>query len=114
VRLATIINLGQKVVLSVDEHDYFNRSWVQFQVMEQISLHRDGADKPDKDYGAVAAATGAALVAWTPPRAIAQAATGNAAAPPADPRYNAFDWETWHEIDVLRRELSPRLEAKKP
>jgi hypothetical protein len=69
VGLATIINLGQKVVLSVDEVDYFNRSfnrsWVQFQVMEQFSLHRDGADKPDKDYGAVAAATGAALVAWT-------------------------------------------------
>jgi hypothetical protein len=35
-------------------------------------------------------------------------------APPADPHYNAFDWETWHEIDVLRRELSPRFEAKKP
>jgi tetratricopeptide (TPR) repeat protein len=35
-------------------------------------------------------------------------------APPADPRYNAFDWETWHEIDVLRRELAPRFEAKKP
>jgi len=35
-------------------------------------------------------------------------------APPADPRYNAFDWETWHELDVLRRELAPRFEAKKP
>jgi hypothetical protein len=34
-------------------------------------------------------------------------------APPADPRYNPFDWETWHEIDVLRRELAPRFEAKK-
>jgi hypothetical protein len=32
-------------------------------------------------------------------------------APPADPRYNLFDWETWHEIDVLRRELAPRFEA---
>jgi hypothetical protein len=21
---------------------------------------------------------------------------------PTDPRYNAFDWETWHEIDVLQ------------
>jgi len=30
-------------------------------------------------------------------------------APAADPRYNAFDWETWHEIDVLRRELAPRF-----
>ncbi len=35
-------------------------------------------------------------------------------APPADPRYNTFDWETWHELDVLRRELAPRFEAKKP
>jgi hypothetical protein len=31
-------------------------------------------------------------------------------APPADPRYNAFDWETWHELDVLRRELAPRFQ----
>jgi hypothetical protein len=29
--------------------------------------------------------------------------------PPGDPRYNAFDWETWHEIDVLRSELAPRF-----
>jgi tRNA A-37 threonylcarbamoyl transferase component Bud32/sugar lactone lactonase YvrE len=35
-------------------------------------------------------------------------------APPADPRYNAFDWETWHEIDVLRSELAPRFGAKTP
>jgi WD40 repeat protein/tRNA A-37 threonylcarbamoyl transferase component Bud32 len=35
-------------------------------------------------------------------------------APPADPRYNPFDWETWHEIDVLCRELAPRFEARKP
>ena len=35
-------------------------------------------------------------------------------APSADPRYNAFDWETWHEIDVLRRELATRFGAKKP
>jgi hypothetical protein len=34
--------------------------------------------------------------------------------PPADPRYNPFDWETWHEIDVLRRELAPRIAAKQP
>jgi len=33
-------------------------------------------------------------------------------APSADPRYNPFDWETWHEIEVLRRELAPRFEAK--
>jgi WD40 repeat protein len=32
--------------------------------------------------------------------------------PPADPRYNPFDWETWHEIDVLRRELAPRFGEK--
>jgi hypothetical protein len=35
-------------------------------------------------------------------------------APPADPRYNAFDWETWHEIDVLRLEMAPRFGAKRP
>jgi hypothetical protein len=35
-------------------------------------------------------------------------------APPTDPRYNAFDWETWHELDVLRRELAPRFAAKQP
>jgi WD40 repeat protein len=35
-------------------------------------------------------------------------------APPADPRYNSFDWETWHEIDALRRELAPRFGARKP
>jgi WD40 repeat protein/tRNA A-37 threonylcarbamoyl transferase component Bud32 len=34
--------------------------------------------------------------------------------PPADPRYNPFDWETWYEIDVLRRELSPRFAPNKP
>jgi hypothetical protein len=34
--------------------------------------------------------------------------------PPTDPRYNAFDWETWHELDVLRRALTPRFEAKEP
>jgi tetratricopeptide (TPR) repeat protein len=33
---------------------------------------------------------------------------------PTHPRYNVFDWETWHELDVLRRELAPRLEAQKP
>ena len=33
--------------------------------------------------------------------------------PPNDPRYNAFDWETWHELDVLRRELAPR-EVRRP
>jgi hypothetical protein len=63
--LATIINLGQKVFLSVDEVDHVNSSWVQFQVMEHFSLHRDGLDKPNKDYGAVAAAAAAALVGWT-------------------------------------------------
>ena len=33
---------------------------------------------------------------------------------PTHPRYNAFDWETWHELDVLRRELASRWEAKQP
>ncbi len=27
-------------------------------------------------------------------------------APAADPRADAFDWETWYEVDVLRRELA--------
>jgi hypothetical protein len=35
-------------------------------------------------------------------------------APPGDPRYNPFDWETWYEIDVLRRELAPRFATKGP
>ena len=35
-------------------------------------------------------------------------------APPTHPHYNAFDWETWHELDVLRRDLAPHFEAKKP
>jgi WD40 repeat protein len=35
-------------------------------------------------------------------------------APPADARYNPSDWETWHEIEVLRRELAPRFQANKP
>jgi hypothetical protein len=33
-------------------------------------------------------------------------------APPSDPRYNPFDWETWYEMDVLRRALSPRFAIK--
>jgi hypothetical protein len=63
--IATIINLGQKMFLSVEEVDHLNRSWVQFQLMEYFSLHRDDPDKPDKDYGAVAAAAAAVLVGWT-------------------------------------------------
>ncbi len=35
-------------------------------------------------------------------------------APPLHPRYNAFDWETWHELDVLRSELPPRFPANNP
>jgi hypothetical protein len=30
------------------------------------------------------------------------------------PRYSAFDWETWHELDVLRREIAPRFAPQKP
>jgi len=63
--IATIINLGQKVFMSVEEVDHLNRGWVQFQLMEQFSLHRDGLDEPDKDHGALAAAAAAALVGWT-------------------------------------------------
>jgi hypothetical protein len=33
---------------------------------------------------------------------------------PTHPRCSAFDWETWHELDVLRRELAPRFAAQKP
>jgi hypothetical protein len=33
---------------------------------------------------------------------------------PTHPRYSPFDWETWHELDVLRRELAPRFSANKP
>ena len=65
VPIATVINLGQKMFVSVEEVDPLNRSWVQFQLMEQFSLHRDGPNKPDKDYGAVAAAAAAVLVGWT-------------------------------------------------
>ena len=60
-----IINLGQKVFLSVEKVDHLNRRWVQFQLMEHFSLHRYGPDKPDKDHGAKAAAAAAVLVGWT-------------------------------------------------
>lgn len=63
--IATIINRGQKLFLSVEEVDHLNRRWAQFQLMEQFSQYRYGADKPDKDHGAVAAAAAAALVGWT-------------------------------------------------
>jgi hypothetical protein len=32
---------------------------------------------------------------------------------PTHPRYSAFDWETWHEIDVLRSQLAPRFAMAK-
>ena len=32
--------------------------------------------------------------------------------PPADPRYNAFDWETWYECDVFRAEVEAKLGKK--
>ena len=28
---------------------------------------------------------------------------------PLDPRYNPFDWETWHELDVFRQETEIKL-----
>ena len=65
VPIATIINLGQKVFLSVEKVDHLDRRWVQYQRMEQVSLHRYGPDKPDKDHGAVAATAAAVLVGWT-------------------------------------------------
>jgi WD40 repeat protein/tRNA A-37 threonylcarbamoyl transferase component Bud32 len=55
-----------------------------------------------------AANVAVALAAGAIPGAVALLA------PAADPRYDAFDWETWHEIDVLRRELAPRFEVKQP
>jgi WD40 repeat protein len=51
------------------------------------------------------------------PEAVQAAALAGGAAPlawPADPRYNAFDWETWHELDVLRLEMAPLFAAKRP
>ena len=54
----------------------------------------------------------ASVVGAQPGGAVAGAA--QLFAPPADPRYNAFDWETWHELDVLRRELAPRFAAQAP
>jgi hypothetical protein len=65
VPIATAINFGQKVFLSVEEVDHLNRGWVQFQLMEHFSLHRYGADKRDKGHGAVAAAAAAVLAGWT-------------------------------------------------
>src|SRR5262249_28127623 len=65
VPIATMINVGQKVFLSVEEVDHLNSRWVQFQLMEQFSLHRYGPDKPDKDHGTLAAAAGTVLVGWT-------------------------------------------------
>ena len=29
--------------------------------------------------------------------------------PPLDPRYNPFDWETWHELEVFRREAEAKF-----
>ena len=65
VPIATIINLGQKVFLSVEEVDAPNRRSVQFQLMEHASLRRYGPAKPDNDHAAVAAAAAAALAGWT-------------------------------------------------
>jgi WD40 repeat protein/tRNA A-37 threonylcarbamoyl transferase component Bud32 len=33
---------------------------------------------------------------------------------PTHPRNSSFDWETWHELEVLRRELAPRITANAP
>jgi hypothetical protein len=63
--ITTAIKLGQQVLLSVEEVDHLNRGRVQFQLMEQLSLHRSGPDKPVKDHGTVAAAAAAMLVGWT-------------------------------------------------
>ena len=31
---------------------------------------------------------------------------------PLDPRYNPFDWETWHELDVFRHEAEAKLRSR--
>jgi hypothetical protein len=53
-------------------------------------------------------------MAWLDLGQEAMSAANVAGTPPGHSRYNAFDWETWHEIDVLRRELMQRLGAKNP
>jgi hypothetical protein len=58
-------NFGQTVFLSVAEVDHLSRGRVQFQLMEQFSLHRHGPDTPDKGRGTVAAAAAALLAGWT-------------------------------------------------
>ena len=65
VPIATPINLGQKLFLSLEEVDHLNGRRAQFQLMEQFSLQRYGPDKPDKGHGAVAAAAAALLAGWT-------------------------------------------------
>jgi hypothetical protein len=65
VPIATTINLGQKVFMSVEQVDHLNSRWVQFQRIEHFSLRRYGPDKPDKGHGAVAAAAAAVLAGWT-------------------------------------------------
>jgi hypothetical protein len=55
----------------------------------------------------------AAKVAWIVPNG-ALPGVAPLFVPPTHPRYNAFDWETWHELDVLRRELAPRFRGKEP
>jgi dipeptidyl aminopeptidase/acylaminoacyl peptidase len=84
----------------------------------EVALKERGDDKPPVEELLLAWAyldtkqPDMAKELWT--KAMAWLDRGPANEPTADPRYNAFDWETWHELDVLRRELAPRFEAKKP
>jgi hypothetical protein len=49
-----------------------------------------------------------------PPGGVLLSGAAMLSQPPYCSHYNAFDWETWHEIDVLRRELARRFVVKKP
>jgi hypothetical protein len=106
----------------------------------EAALKERGDDKPpveelllawaylDTDQAAKAKALWTKATAWLDSQQLAARAANVAGALPAgvlpgvaplfapanDPRYNAFDWETWHELDVLRRELTPRFAAQYP
>ena len=41
-----------------------------------------------------------------------QFATTEKVKTPLDPRYNPFDWETWHELDVFRQEAEAKLDSR--
>jgi WD40 repeat protein/tRNA A-37 threonylcarbamoyl transferase component Bud32 len=91
----------------------------------EAALKERGDDRPpveelllawaylDTDQADKAKALWTKATAWLDRPGDAPRAT-EVAGEPTDPRYNAFDWETWHELDVLRRELAPRFAGRKP